>query len=197
MNKFDESYDKHLSKYALKESTQFKIPDSREKAGGIIPGDRIKFIENILRSDWFGKQEEHVQQLVKELHDGDLNLFVDELYGESDDIKLVVTRELAPGMQCPNSKVTLPKNLCELLGKRGDRHEAPIPDSLRGPERVTIKPEIVPAISNMEEEVADSPENQTLKADDGTNKLVKTDHTLPDKDIPGQKGGTYTVNYMS
>lgn len=193
-NKFNESFQRELSRFSItSESTQFRIPHNRERTGGITPGDRVKFKENILRSDWFRQQPENTQSLVKELHDGDLNLFVDDVFGENDDISAVIARELAPGLQCPNSKVELPIGLCEFLAPGGERAGAPIPDSWRGPERVNIKPEPVELAT---EEVPDSPENQTHKADDGSGNLHQADHSLPDKDPGGAKGGTYTINYL-
>jgi len=195
-NKFNESFQREMKRFeVVDESTQFRIPHNRERSGGVVPGDRVKFTENILSSEWFKSQPENVKQIVKELHDGDLNLFVDGVSGGDDDIRAIIARELAPGLQCPHSKVEIPANLCEVLATTGNRAEAPIPDSWRGPERVTIKPEPVESLN--EDEVADSPENQTLKADDGTGKLKDTDHTLPVKDVAGAKGGSYTTNYMS
>ena len=193
-DKFNESFNKQMSRFSnLTEAHSSRIPDNRARTGGFHPGDRIQFSDSISTSDWYKAQAADIQQLVQELRDGDLNLFVDDVHGEADDVKLVVTRELAPGLQCPHSKVELPSTLCELLGSTGSRAEAPIPDSWRGPERVTIKPE---PVKPFDEEVADSPENQTLKADDGSGKLVDTDHTMTDKNTPGAKGGTYTMDYM-
>lgn len=193
IDSFNESYKKQMTRFV--ESTQFKIPHNRERTGGLTPGDRIKFTDNILTSEWFKNQPVNVQDIVKELHEGDLNLFVDGVQGNDDnnDIQVVIARELAPGFQCPHSKVTLPANLCEFLQSTGERALAPIPDSWRGPERVTIKPE---PVKPLDEEIADSPEEQTLKADDGTGKLVETDHELADSNTPGAKGGNYTSNYM-
>lgn len=191
---FNKQFNKQMSRFT--ESTQFRIPHNRERTGGLTPGDRVKFNDSIMSSEWFKGQSDNIKELVKELHDGDLNLFVDGVHGKDGDssIEVVIARELAPGFQCPNSKVTLPAELCEFLGSTGERAAAPIPDSWRGPERVTIKPEIVKPLS---EEIPDSPENQTLKADDGTGKLADTDHTLPEKDTPGTKGGSYTSNYIN
>tara|TARA_B110000495_G_scaffold155235_1_gene138527 strand:+ start:4567 stop:5178 length:612 start_codon:yes stop_codon:yes gene_type:complete len=199
-NKFNESYKHAMKRFSLTtEGSNVLIPHNRERTGGLTPGDRIKFVENILSSKWFKSQPGNVQEMVKELHTGDLNLFVDGIdstVGPTDagrGIHAIIARELAPGFQCPDTKITLPAELCEMLASTGDRATAPIPDSWRGPERVTIKPEPV----NMStEEVADSPEEQTLKADDGTGKLVDSDHKLPEKNIPGKKGGSYTQSYM-
>jgi len=194
-NRFNESFAREMARFkVVDESTQFRIPHNRERTGGLHPGDRIKFVENILSSEWFKNQTPEVQSLVKELHEGDLNLFVDGVTGEMDNTSAVIARELAPGFQCPNSKIELPANLCEVLDTTGNRASSPVPDSWRGPERVTIKPEPVKPLN--EEEVADSPENQTLKADDGSGKLKDTDHSLPEKDTAGAKGGNYTTNYM-
>lgn len=199
-NKFNESYKQAMARFELTtEGSNAKIPQNRERTGGVIPGDRIKFVENILSSKWFKAQPNNVQELVKELHNGDLNLFVDAIDSTGNDteagrgIHAVIARELAPGFQCPHSQVTLPAELVEMLASMGDRHQAPIPDSWRGPERVTIKPEPVKLESD---DVADSPEEQTTKADDGKGKLHKTDNSLPEKNTPGQKGGSYTSNYL-
>lgn len=195
-NKFNESFNREMSRFQINEnSTQFRIPHNRERAGGVVPGDRIKFSDNILSSEWFRSQPENIQHIVKELHEGDLNLFVDGVdgYDGSDNIKAIIARELAPGFQCPNSKVTVPTELCEVLASTGDRATAPIPDSWRGPERVTIKPEPVKPLS---EDIPNNPENQTLKADDGSGKLQSIDHEMTDKNVPGQSGGNYTSNYM-
>lgn len=199
-DKFNESYKQAMARFVLAtEGSNAKVPQNRERTGGVIPGDRVKFIENILSSKWFRSQPSNVQELVKELHDGDLNLFVDAIDSTGNEteagrgIHAVIARELAPGFQCPYSKVTLPAELVEMLASTGERAGAPIPDSWRGPERVTIKPEPVKLESD---DVADSPEDQTTKADDGKGKLQETDHSLPDKNVPGQKGGTYTSNYL-
>ena len=198
-NKFDESFEQAMDRYSITtESSQFKIPHNRERTGGLTPGDRIKFVEGILKSDWFKSQPSNVQEIVKELHNGDLNLFVDGIDESNSEtgtgVNAIIARELAPGFQCPSSKVTLPAELCEMLASTGDRATAPIPDSWRGPERVTIKPELVNLTT--EDDTPDTPENQTGKADDGKGKLHKTDQTLPGKNIPGAKGGTYTSNYL-
>lgn len=194
-NRFNESFNKQMLRFSnINESSQFRIPHNRERTGGLTPGDRVQFVDSIMSSEWFKSQPSNIQELVKELHDGDLNLFVDGISGEDDNINCVIARELAPGFQCPNSKLELPANLCEFLGSTGSRAEAPIPDSWRGPERVTIKPEPVQSLN--EDDVADSPENQTLKADAGDCKLSSTDHKLPEKDTAGNKGGSYTTNYM-
>lgn len=194
-NKFNESFAREMKRFeVVDESTQFRVPHNRERTGGVYPGDRIKFKENITSSDWFKNQIPGVQELVKELRDGDLNLYIDSVTGEHDNVSAVVARELAPGLQCPHSKIEIPASLCEVLDTTGNRATSPIPDSWRGPERVTIKPEPVKPLN--EEEVADSPENQTLKADDGSGKLKDTDHSLPEKDTAGAKGGSYTTNYM-
>lgn len=192
-DQFNESFKKQMSRFV--ESTQFKIPHNRERTGGLTPGDRIKFIDKILSSEWFNSQPENVKDIVKELHEGDLNLFVDGVEGNDGDsnIEVVIARELAPGFQCPHSKVKLPAALCEFLSSTGERATAPIPDSWRGPERVTIKPE---PVKPFDEEVADSPEDQTSKADDGTGKLSDIDRDLPDSNTPGAKGGNYTSNYL-
>lgn len=195
-NKFNESFERELARFQLTEnSTQFRVPHNRERTGGVTPGDRVKFVDNVLSSEWFKSQPEQIKQIVKELHDGDLNLFVDGVdgYEGGDKISAIIARELAPGFQDPNSKITIPAELCEVLATTGDRASAPIPDSWRGPERLTIKPEPVKPLS---EEVPDSPENQTLKADDGSGKLQSTDHKLSNKNVPGQSGGSYTSNYM-
>jgi hypothetical protein len=194
-NKFNESFTREMNRFTIvdESTSSAKIPFNRERTGGLTPGDRIKFAENILSSEWFKNQPDNVRQLVKELHDGDLNLFVDGVSGADDDIRVIIARELAPGFQCPH-KVELPSNLCEFLASTGNRAEAPIPDSWRGPERVTIKPELVKPVG---EDVADSPEEQTLKADDGKGKLQDVDASLPEKDTPGSKGGDYTVDYMT
>ena len=47
------------------------------------------------------------------------------------------------------------------------------------------------------EEIVDSPENQTMKSDDGTGKLIDGDRKLGDKNVPGQSGGKYTQNYIT
>lgn len=194
-NKFNESFEREMKRFeVVDESTSFRIPHNRERTGGVQPGDRVKFSEKILSSDWFKQQPASVQELVKEMNDGDLNLYIDSVTGEADEITAVIARELAPGFQCPHSKIEIPSNLCEVLDTTGNRATSPIPDSWRGPERVTIKPEPVKSLN--EDEVADSPENQTLKADDGSGKLKDTNHSLPEKDTAGAKGGSYTTNYM-
>lgn len=194
-NKFNESFTKEMERFKIvDESSQFRVPHNRERTGGLTPGDRVKFVDNIVTSEWFREQPESIQQIVKELHDGDLNLFVDSVTGDYNDVSAVIARELAPGMQCQYSKVEIPANLCEFLAPSGERAGAPIPDSWRGPEKVTIKPEPV-NITN--EDVPDHPENQTTKADDGTGKLHDIDNTLPEKDVPGSSGGNYTQNYMN
>ena len=194
-NKFNESFAREMKRFeVVDESTQFRVPHNRERTGGVHPGDRIKFKENITSSDWFKNQIPGVQELVKELHDGDLNLYIDSVTGEHDNVSAVIARELAPGLQCPHSKIEVPANLCEVLDTTGNRATSPVPDSWRGPERVTIKPEPVKPLN--EDEVADNPENQTLKADDGSGKLKDIDHSLPEKDTAGSKGGSYTTNYM-
>jgi len=111
-NKFNESYKQAMARFVL--TTEAKISHNRERTGGVIPGDRVKFIEKILSSKWFKSQPNNVQELMKELHNGDLNLFVDGIDSTGSDeaggrgIHAIIARELAPGFQCPHSQVTVP-----------------------------------------------------------------------------------------
>lgn len=199
-DQFNESFSKLIEKYAIvEENTRgSQLPDNREMTGGYRPGDRIKFTDGVLTSEWFKNQNELTQEITKELHEGDLNLFVDKLISNLGEdgrgFEVVVSRELAPGMLDPNTKISIPTELCEYLQTGAERAAAPIPDSWRGPERVTIKPEPVKPIE--EDDVVDSPAGQTMHSDDGTGKLVPGDRKLTDKNTPGSKGGNYTINYL-
>jgi len=199
-DKFNTTYQNVLKTYQVNESTHAsKIPDNREQTGGLLPGDRIKFTDNILSSEWYKNQNPQTQHIVQELHDGDLNIFVDKLTSNLGEdgrgFEVVVSRELAPGFMDP-AKVSIPSQLCEFLATGGDRATSPVPDSWRGPERVTLKPEPVAPYPTMDEEVDDQREQQTKKSDDGSGKLIDGDREFTDKNVPGQKGGTYTQNYM-
>ena len=199
-SKFNNSFKNAFEKYSIySENTRSaQLPDNREMTGGYRPGDRIKFTDNVLSSEWYKNQNTLTQEIVKELHEGDLNLFVDKLISNLGEdgrgFEVVISRELAPGMLDPNTKISIPTELCEFLQTGAERAAAPIPDSWRGPERVTIKPEPVKPIE--EEEAIDTPSSQTNMSDDGTGTLKDGDRELTNKHTPGSKGGNYTVNYL-
>ena len=176
--KFNILYEKVL--HTLTEDV-YGAPTTREHSGGFASGDRVALLGNVASSDWFKNQPEHTQEKIKEVAGSDLNIFVTEVKvheGSSEPGAnmhyLTIAQELAPGVLNQDAQLSIPCNLCEFLAPPNERAQAPIPDSWRGNERVTIKPEPVKLVG--EDEAGD--------------------RSLPEKDTPGQKGGSYTSDYM-
>jgi len=199
--KFNLLYEKVL--HTLTEDVPGNSSTTREQSGGFNVGDRVALAGNITSSDWFKNQPSNLQEKIKEVAGSDLNIFVHEVkFSEGNQADLGVpgftvrlTQELAPGVLDQASQLVVPTKLCEFLAPSSERAQAPIPDSWRGNERVTIKPEPVKLVG--EEDNVSPPLPQTMKSDDGTGKLVDGDRSLPEKDTPGQPGGSYTGDYMN
>jgi hypothetical protein len=168
MNKrFDELYESALQRFTR---------------GGFLTGDYVKFIDNVLKDEWFESQASNVKDNIKKLAESDLNLRVSavktlrpsiqsgnvEMSGT--EFNVDITQETAPGLY--TSFATVPAKI--LVHKDYGVNLGPIPDSLKGKTPINIKPE----------EMADNVSNTQQKlSDDGKGKLVKGDRELLNKQI--------------
>ena len=161
----------------------FESNFQRFQGGGILAGDVVKFIDNVLNDDWFNSQADNVKDIISTMLDSDLNIRVSSVYGlrpatdggkqqdqQTDEYYVDIAQELAPGML--SNIVSCPINLVSLVDL-GD-NLAPIPDSLRYDDRSHIKPEPV-EIDEGEDE---------SNAVFGT-KTNEGDKQLPEDDAPG------------
>lgn len=130
----------------------FESNFQRFQGGGILAGDVVKFVDNVLADDWFTSQAENVKDIISAMLDSDLNIRVSSVYGlrsapggskqqdqQTDDYYVDVAQELAPGML--SNIVSCPVKLVTLVDLGGNL--APVPDSLRYDDRSHINPEPV------------------------------------------------------
>lgn len=161
----------------------FESNFQRFQGGGVLTGDLVEFIDNVLNDGWFDKQSDNVKETVSQMLDSDLNIRVSSVYGlrpataggkqqdqQTDDFYVDVAHELAPGML--GDVISLPVHLVKVVDTGGNL--APIPDSLRYDDRSHIKPEPV------ELQEGDDESDGVF----GT-KVKEGDKSLPQEDTPG------------
>ena len=161
----------------------FESNFQRFQGGGILAGDVVKFVDNVLSNDWFNSQADNVKEIISSMLDSDLNIRVSSVYGlrsatdgakqqdqQVDDYYVDVAQELSPGML--SNIVSCPINLVTVVDLEGNL--APIPDSLRYDDRSHIDPQPV----DLEEGGDES---------DGVfgTKIKEGDKQLPEEDTPG------------
>lgn len=160
----------------------------RYQGGGILAGDVVEFVDNILNDEWFDKQSDTIKNRVQEFIDGDFNIRVGSVSAKRpanggavqqdqqvDDYYVDVVKELAPGLF--TDVMTLPIHLVQKIDT--DVNLAPVPDSQRREDTSHIKPEEVDV------ESGDDESNAVF----GT-KSTEGDKNLPDKDTPGHAAQT-------
>jgi len=184
---------------------------SRYNRGGFLTSDRVKFIDNVLRNDFFKNQPDSVRDAVKGLIDSGLNLRVKNVKsyfptamgaGNTDyngySYTVEIVPEIAPGRFDVNKTVVVPASL--LTHQNDGVNLPPVPDQFKYNNNVKIKPE--------EPEIADTknyltPKQQTHNSD-VNGKMVPGDRELGDKNVKipsspaeGQKDpAAYTAMYL-
>lgn len=161
----------------------FESNFQRFQGGGVLAGDIVNFIDNVLKDEWFDTQTTNVKERIEKMLDSDLNIRVSSVYGlrpahggakqqdqQADEYYVDVAQELAPGML--SDIVSCPVKLITPVDLEGNL--APIPDSLRYDDRSHIKPEVV----ELDEGEDEADGVFGTKTKDG-------DKTLPDEDTPG------------
>lgn len=132
----------------------FEATISRFNRGGFLANDRVSFVDNVLRNDYFRKQPEELANAVKELMNCGLNLRVKNIKstfpavggaGNPDNFgysfAIEVVPEIAPGKFDYNKTVTVPADL--LLRHDDGINLPPIPDSMIRKDNSYIKPKNV------------------------------------------------------
>lgn len=165
--------------YKNKFTKIFESNFQRYQGGGILAGDVVEFVDNILNDEWFDKQSDTIKSRVQEFIDGDFNIRVGSVSAKRpanggsvqqdqqvDDYYVDVVKELAPGLF--TDVMTLPIHLVQKVDT-GD-NLAPIPDSQRREDTSHIKPEDV-----------DVPEGE-----DESNAVFGTKTNEGDKNLPTQ-----------
>lgn len=169
--------------YQNKFTKIFESNFQRYQGGGILAGDIVEFIDNILNDEWFDKQNETIKTRVQEFLDGDFNIRVGSVTAKRpavqgsvqqdqqvDDYYVDVVKELAPGLF--TDVITLPIHLVKKIDTGNNL--APVPDSQRRQDTSHVKPE----------EVALEAGEDESNAVFGT-KSNEGDKKLADKDTPG------------
>lgn len=163
---------------------------SRYNRGGFLTSDRVKFVDGVLRNDFFKNQPDSVKDAVKSLIDSGLNLRVKNVKsflpatmgaGNSDyngySFNIEIVPEIAPGLFDVNKTVVVPSNL--LVHQNDGINLPPVPDQFKYNNNVKIAPE--------EPKIADTnnfltPKHQTHNSD-VNGKMVAGDRELGDKNI--------------
>ena len=110
--------------YENKFTKIFESNFQRYQAGGILAGDVVNFVDNILNDEWFDKQSDTIKDRVQEFIDGDFNIRVGSVSAKRpanggpvqqdqqvDDYYVDVVKELAPGLF--TDVITLPIHLVQ------------------------------------------------------------------------------------
>jgi hypothetical protein len=187
---------------------------SRYTRGGFLTSDRVKFVDNALKTDFFKNQPESIKSAVQDLIDSGLNLRVRNVKsampavmgaGNPDDygysFSIEVVPEIAPGRFDVNKAVTVPANLC--VHQSDGINLPPIPDSLKYDNKVAIKPKEVKEFLKGTEKNLNNPKVNTHtsnvdgKVSDGDRELKNVNVVIPSSPAEGQKDpATYTAQYL-
>jgi hypothetical protein len=140
----------------------FEATLSRYTRGGFLTSDRVKFVDNALKNDFFKNQPESVKAAVEELINSGLNLRVRNVksampavmgagnpdnYGYSFSVEIVP--EIAPGTYDVNKAVTVPAILVAHLND--GINLPPVSDKLKYDNKVQIDPEPVEDVIKTED----------------------------------------------
>lgn len=189
----------------------FEAAISRYTRGGFLTSDRVKFVDTVLKNDFFKDQPESIKNAVKDLIDSGLNLRVKNVKsfapavmgaGNPDNFgygfTIEVVPETAPGRFDYNKAVTVPANL--LVHQNDYPNLPPVPDQFKYDNKVQIEPKEVklPDTGNYL-----TPQKQTRFSDVG-GKMQPGDRELADKNIKipavpaeGQRDpAAYTAMYL-
>jgi len=197
----------------------FEANISRFNRGGFLASDRVTFIDNVLKNDYFKKQPGDLANAVKDLMSCGLNLRVKNIKstfpavggaGNPDNFgysfAIEVVPEIAPGKFDYNKTVTVP---ADLLVRHDDGiNLPPVPDALKRADNSYIKPKLASDIKQ-DDVPFYRPHSQThLSNVDGKNvegdrELLNTNVKIPSSPAHGVKdpaiGGfpdSYTKAYL-
>ena len=192
----------------------FEATLSRYTRGGFLTSDRVKFIDNALKNDFFKNQPESVKTAVEELINSGLNLRVRNVksampavmgagnpddYGYSFSVEIVP--EIAPGTYDVNKAVTVPATLVAHLND--GINLPPVPDKLKYDNKVQIKPKPVEEVLKTEDKNNFSPVAQTHtsnvdgKPSKGDRELNNVNVVIPSSPAVNQKDpAAYTAQYL-
>ena len=59
----------------------FESNFQRFQGGGVLAGDVVNFIDNVLKDEWFSTQANNVKERIEKMLDSDLNIRVSSVYG--------------------------------------------------------------------------------------------------------------------
>jgi len=189
----------------------FEATLSRYTRGGFLTSDRVKFIDNVLKDEFFKNQPESIKTAVNDLINSGLNLRVRNVksampavmgagnpddYGYSFSIEIVP--EIAPGTYDVNKAVTVPANL--LVHQNDGINLPPVPDKLKYDNKVQIKPE---EVKINDDKTLLTPRSKTHMSDvsgkleEGDRELTNVNVQIPSKPAEGQKDpAAYTAQYL-
>lgn len=192
----------------------FEATLSRYTRGGFLTSDRVKFIDNALKNDFFKNQPESVKTAVEELINSGLNLRVRNVksampavmgagnpddYGYSFSVEIVP--EIAPGTYDVNKAVTVPAILVAHLNDGVNL--PPVPDKLKYDNKVQIKPKPVEEVLKTEDKSNFNPVSQTHTSDvngkpnKGDRVLNNVNVAIPSSPAVNQKDpAAYTAQYL-
>jgi len=187
---------------------------SRFMRGGFLTSDRVKFVDNVLKNDFFKDQPESVKAMVEELINSGVNLRVRNVKshmpavmgaGNPDDFgfsfSIEIVPEIAPGRYDINKTVVVPANL--LVHQGDDVNLPPIPDKFKYDNKVNIDPKTSKDYLKGREKDPMAPFSQNYNSDVG-GKLSKGDRELKDVNvkIPASPAvdhkdpASYTAQYL-
>ena len=192
----------------------FEATLSRYSRGGFLTSDRVKFVDNALKNDFFKNQPESVKTAVEELINSGLNLRIRNVksampavmgagnpdnYGYSFSVEIVP--EIAPGTYDVNKAVTVPAILVAHLND--GINLPPVPDKLKYDNKVQIKPKPVEEVLKTEDKNNFSPVAQTHtsnvdgKPSKGDRELNNANIVIPSSPAVNQKDpAAYTAQYL-
>ena len=147
--------------YVNKFAEIFESNFQRFQGGGILAGDVVKFVDNILKHKWMDMQSNDMKERIQGLLDSDLNIRVSTVQSKRpavqgsvqqdqqvDDFFCDIFQELAPGLFA--NVLTVPIDVLEVVDTGNNL--PPIPDSNRKEDPSHIDPE-EPNLTEGEDEI--------------------------------------------
>lgn len=134
----------------------FESNFQRYQGGGLLAGDVVKFIDNVLQDEWLKSQTSTIKDKIEEILSTDLNIRVASVFSkrpavgggvqqdqQADEFYCDVALERAPGLF--TDLITVPVHIITMVDTNGNL--APIPDSFRYDDKshiATVEPEFNP-----------------------------------------------------
>ena len=169
--------------YTNKYSKIYESNFQRFQGGGILAGDVVKLVDDIMSSGWAKRQAPNVLEVIKGMQDTDGNIRVSHVHAlrpavggavqqdqQVDNFYCDVVTEIGPGVW--QNPITLPIELLQVIDTEGNL--PPIPDSSRKEDPTHIKPEPAQVTEGEDEASA----VYGTKSNEG-------DKKLPEEDTPG------------